>query len=112
MKVSFNFGTQKNIDPVLISSIINYLIKEYTTDEFSNLHAGTGTMYINFYDTDGISKEIVAEDGSYTEYVVRGEPYQRKPKNVVSAITFGHNDEESGERVIDAYVYERYVWMK
>lgn len=83
MKVSFNFGTQKNIDPALLSSVINYLIKE-----------------------------IVAEDGSYTEYVVRGEPYQRKPKNVVSAVTFGHDDEESGERVIDAYVYERYVWMK
>lgn len=66
-------------------------------------------MYINFYDSDGISKEIVAKDGRYAEYVIRGEPYQRKPKNVVDEITFGHNDEESGERVIDAYVYERYV---
>lgn len=109
MKVSFNFGTQKNVDPALISSVIKYLIKEYTTDKFSDLHAGTGTMYINFYDSDGISREIVAKDGRYAEYVIRGEPYQRKPKNVVDEITFGHNDEESGERVIDAYVYERYV---
>ena len=36
-------------------------------------------------------------------------PIKEKPKNVVDEITFGHNDEESGERVIDAYVYERYV---
>lgn len=86
MKVSFNFGTQKNVDPTLISSVIKYLIKEYTTDKFSDLHAGTGTMYINFYDSDGISKEIVAKDGRYAEYVIRGEPYQRKPKNVVDEI--------------------------
>lgn len=80
MKVSFNFGTQKNVDPALISSVIKYLIKEYTTDKFSDLHAGTGTMYINFYDSDGISKEIVARMEDMQNMLSGENPIKENPK--------------------------------
>lgn len=86
--------------------MIKHLVKESTSGDFSNLHAGTGTIYINFYDENGIAQEIVTESGRNIDYVIRGEPYQR-PSKTLSVGTFEYKD--AGGQVIKAYVYEKYT---
>lgn len=111
MKISFNFGTQRNVDPRTLARIINYFIKENTTWKFSNLHAGTGTVYINLYDENGVAQDIVTEEGKHISYIVRGEPYKRTYKNMSGPFTFGYIDKETGEKVTEAYVYEKYEFQ-
>ncbi len=108
MKIAFNFGTQKNVDPILLASIISQIIKENTSGKFDGLKAGAGTLYINLYDNEGVMQEIVTTEGKIIDYMIRGEPYKRRQKNMSEAIPFGHKDDD-GEFVADAYLYEKYT---
>lgn len=109
MKIVFNFGTQRNVDTKLLNGVIAHLIELYTTGDFSNLHAGVGTLFINFYDENGTIQEIANEKGECVEYIIRGEPYKRKSKDLFEAFRYGHKDVESGDFVPDAIIYKKYT---
>ena len=65
------------------------------------------TVYMTGYDEDGYPCDIGDANGEEIEYIVRGQPYKRIPKNTVECAKFGRTDQETGEMKITSYLYRR-----
>lgn len=107
MKVSFDFGTQEHVD---IRAVVMALQKIYEDADKCNVSVGKFSMYMSFFDEDGILQDVRREsDGASVDVVVRKTPYKRKPSNVEFIGALRVESAATGEMEDVASMYKKYT---
>lgn len=107
MKISFDFGTKEHIDLGTIDAVMRKVIEDANSQHVT---VGKCSIYINFFDEDGIMTDLYRpSDNAEINYVVRKHPYKRIPKNVEYRARVITKPDENGEVSEVATVYTKYV---